>query len=289
VLAISPDGATLACVDGQGRMILVGVARRAILAHLNFKQRARCLAWAPRGASSSSLFAAGLEDGTVEVWRAPRLGSETVLSLSPFELVMRAGGHRDTVAHVDWSGDGRFLCTVSHDGTAKVFHVAAATAEGKARTVGAFSAHADRIVACFFAEHDSASTVYTVGRDARMTTWQWMVEDDDDDDRASKSREPGESKGRWKLEGKQTVGTTGQKVKCCEYHRTTRMLVVGFNRGVFALYTMPEMTRLQTLSISRHSISSVAVNGSGEWIAFASAKLGQLLVWEWRSETYVLK
>ncbi len=27
----------------------------------------------------------------------------------------------------------------------------------------------------------------------------------------------------------------------------------------------------------------------GDWIAIGCAKLGQLLVWEWRSETYVLK
>jgi periodic tryptophan protein 2 len=31
------------------------------------------------------------------------------------------------------------------------------------------------------------------------------------------------------------------------------------------------------------------VNASGEWLAFASGKLGQLLVWEWQSESYVLK
>ena len=27
----------------------------------------------------------------------------------------------------------------------------------------------------------------------------------------------------------------------------------------------------------------------GDWLAVASSALGQLLVWEWRSETYVLK
>ena len=28
---------------------------------------------------------------------------------------------------------------------------------------------------------------------------------------------------------------------------------------------------------------------SGDWIAFGCSQLGQLLVWEWQSETYVLK
>jgi periodic tryptophan protein 2 len=36
-------------------------------------------------------------------------------------------------------------------------------------------------------------------------------------------------------------------------------------------------------------ISSIAINTSGEWLAFGAKKLGQLLVWEWQSESYVLK
>jgi periodic tryptophan protein 2 len=31
------------------------------------------------------------------------------------------------------------------------------------------------------------------------------------------------------------------------------------------------------------------MNSTGEWLAFGSSKLGQLLVWEWQSESYVLK
>lgn len=52
---------------------------------------------------------------------------------------------------------------------------------------------------------------------------------------------------------------------------------------------MPDFTPVHTLSISHEKISSVAVNPSGEWLAFGAAKLGQLLVWEWQSESYVLK
>ena len=33
----------------------------------------------------------------------------------------------------------------------------------------------------------------------------------------------------------------------------------------------------------------MAVNKTGEWLAFGASKLGQLLVWEWQSESYVLK
>ena len=33
----------------------------------------------------------------------------------------------------------------------------------------------------------------------------------------------------------------------------------------------------------------MAVNVTGEWLAFGCSSLGQLLVWEWQSESYVLK
>lgn len=43
------------------------------------------------------------------------------------------------------------------------------------------------------------------------------------------------------------------------------------------------------LSVSREGITSVTFSQRGDWLALGCAKLGQLLVWEWRSETYVLK
>lgn len=33
----------------------------------------------------------------------------------------------------------------------------------------------------------------------------------------------------------------------------------------------------------------MAINKTGEWLAFGASKLGQLLVWEWQSESYILK
>ena len=52
---------------------------------------------------------------------------------------------------------------------------------------------------------------------------------------------------------------------------------------------MPDFSNIHTLSISQEKITSVAINSSGEWLAFGASKLGQLLVWEWQSESYVLK
>lgn len=62
-------------------------------------------------------------------------------------------------------------------------------------------------------------------------------------------------------------------------------MVLGYGDGIFALFDLPEFNTIQTLSISKHSIDTVCINATGEWIALASCRLGQILVWEWQSET----
>lgn len=55
------------------------------------------------------------------------------------------------------------------------------------------------------------------------------------------------------------------------------------------LLQLPSFDNIHTLSVSRASISSITFNSTGDWIALGCATLGQLLVWEWRSESYILK
>ncbi|XP_045396739.1 periodic tryptophan protein 2 homolog isoform X1 [Lemur catta] len=73
------------------------------------------------------------------------------------------------------------------------------------------------------------------------------------------------------------------------YHKKIHLLVTGFASGIFHLHELPEFNLIHSLSISDQSISSIAINSSGDWIAFGCSGLGQLLVWEWQSESYVLK
>ncbi|OAD61424.1 Periodic tryptophan protein 2 like protein, partial [Eufriesea mexicana] len=73
------------------------------------------------------------------------------------------------------------------------------------------------------------------------------------------------------------------------YHQQTNILVVGFNNGSFYLYEMPDVNMIHSLSISNQCISSIAINTTGDWIALGCSTAGQLLVWEWQSETYAMK
>jgi len=52
---------------------------------------------------------------------------------------------------------------------------------------------------------------------------------------------------------------------------------------------LPAFENVHMLSMSRQSINAATFSPRGDWIALGCASLGQLLVWEWRSESYVLK
>jgi len=98
-------------------------------------------------------------------------------------------------------------------------------------------------------------------------------------------------RGKFKLAAKHYFAQNHAKVMCCALHQASQvdLLVVGFSNGVFGLYELPDFNNIHMLSMSQKRISSVAINASGEWLAFGCAKLGQLLVWEWQSESYILK
>ncbi|CAH1183241.1 unnamed protein product [Phaedon cochleariae] len=73
------------------------------------------------------------------------------------------------------------------------------------------------------------------------------------------------------------------------YHKKSRILVTGYSTGAFFIHELPDLNLIHSLSISDQKISSIALNQTGDWIALGCSGLGQLLVWEWQSETYVMK
>lgn len=73
------------------------------------------------------------------------------------------------------------------------------------------------------------------------------------------------------------------------YHKKSKLLITAYSSGAFYLHELPEANMIHSLSISDYSIESACFNVTGDWIALAATGLGQLLVWEWQSEQYVMK
>lgn len=95
--------------------------------------------------------------------------------------------------------------------------------------------------------------------------------------------------GEWRRVAKHVFLREGARINSCALHPKASILVVGFSDGVFGLYSLPSFEALHTLSIATAAVTAAAINPSGEWLAFGSAEHGQLLVWEWQSEQYILR
>ncbi|KAH8289010.1 hypothetical protein KR054_012537, partial [Drosophila jambulina] len=79
------------------------------------------------------------------------------------------------------------------------------------------------------------------------------------------------------------------QLTAANYNTRTKVLVVAFSNGAFYLYELPDVNMIHSLSISDYPISAALFNCTGDWVALASREIGQLLVWEWQSEQYIMK
>jgi len=94
--------------------------------------------------------------------------------------------------------------------------------------------------------------------------------------------------GRYILEKKQQFQING-KISIADISIKSNIIVFGLTTGIFCIYDINTFENKYTLQISDNKINSISINQDGLWLAFGSRKLGQLIVWEWKSETYVFK
>ncbi|KAM3138460.1 hypothetical protein pb186bvf_009374 [Paramecium bursaria] len=81
-------------------------------------------------------------------------------------------------------------------------------------------------------------------------------------------------------------------IKSANYH-PNNLFIIGCQNGTmsvcrFDITQETFITQLQSFQITQTSIDSVAINQNGNWIAFGMRQTGQLIVWEWRSQSYIL-
>ena len=75
------------------------------------------------------------------------------------------------------------------------------------------------------------------------------------------------------------------------YNRKTQVLSVGYAHGVFIILEMPTCNVIQNMRASDFRITTLSMNEPGDWLALGCGEgsQSQLIVWEWQSESYVLK
>ncbi|KAF6723948.1 Periodic tryptophan-like protein 2 [Oryzias melastigma] len=224
-------------------------------------------------------------------------------------------GPYDETTCIDWTDDSKCFVVGSKDMSTWVFG-----AERWANLIYySLGGHKDVVVGCFF-EKDSLD-LYTVSQDGTLCVWESDTDldglvlkkksadggsrnEEEEDERQEgqegevvrgRAETPADDKKiknvRYKQASKHFFNKEGDfnNLTAAAFHKQTHILVTGFASGVFHLHELPEFNLVHSLSISQQRIASVAVNASGDWIAFGCSRMGQLLVWEWQSESYVFK
>ncbi|KAJ8081548.1 U3 snoRNP protein [Marasmius tenuissimus] len=281
-IALSPDGNILISVDEDGRSLLVNFKRGVVLHHFNFHKPVKDIKFSPDGK-----FIAVTHGAHVQVWKTP---NHLAREFAPFTLHRTYTGHHDDVLSIQWASDSKCFISTSRDMTARLFTLN--PVEGfRPKT---FAGHRGAVLNAYFSP--DGTTIYTVSKDGAVFTWrakESAESDSDDDQPPIASSSSGNSNyiinTRWGVHKRNYFHQAGTSVVCTTFHAPSSLLVVGFSTGVFGLWEMPAFSNVHTLSISQEKISSVAISPSGEWLAFGAKKLGQLLVWEWQSESYILK
>lgn len=277
-IGLTPQGNLLLTIDEDGQAILTNIARRIAIYNFSFKSAPTALSFSPSG----RYFAVGL-GRKLEVWHVPSTPDahpDGELEFAPFVKHHTHTGHFDEVRHIEWSSDSRFFLSASKDLTARVWSLN--QEEGFIPTV--LSGHRQGVVGAYFSKDQE--TIYTISKDGAVFDWKYVASKRDDDEMDDEEQEKDL---RWRIVNKHYFMQNNAHLKCAAYHADSNLLVAGFSNGIFGLYEMPDFNMIHTLSISQNDIDFVTINKTGEWLAFGASKLGQLLVWEWQSESYILK
>lgn len=269
-------------VDEQGHAILSHFQRRIILYHFSLKGRVSALVFSPCG----KYFAASI-GRKIEVWKTPSTpGSPESadnegggLEFAPFIRYRQYVGHHDEVQNLEWSSDSRFFLSASKDLTARIWSLD--PEPGFVPTV--LSGHRTAVHAAWFSKDQE--TIYTISKDGALFQWQYLPPPDADPEDITADDE------RWRIHDRHYFYQSQDHahLTTAAFHAPSNLLVTGFSNGLFMIHELPSFSEIHKLSISASNIDTVSISPDGLWLAFGASALGQLLVWEWQSESYILK
>lgn len=314
-IALSPDDRLLIIIDTENHAMLVNFHRSVVLHRFTFKRNVRVCKFSPCG-----LYFAVTYGNHVQVWYSPGLRRE----FAPFVLHRTYTGLGDMVVSIEWSSDSSVIMASCRSGTARIWTVE--TVDGYEPFT--LSGHKSCVVGAYFEKIPPGSDgrlrkVYTVSSDGALVSWTCTYSDESTDDESKKdfmkasnealnffganvvndffssklttekqddqlSQAEHLPKGKWTVTARHYFHQDTD-VTATNFSRDNNLLIVGFASGIFGLYELPSMSNVHTLSLSNQVIRTVAINDTGEWLAFGCPSTQQLLVWEWRSETYIIK
>ncbi|KAF7630903.1 hypothetical protein Mgra_00008824 [Meloidogyne graminicola] len=85
--------------------------------------------------------------------------------------------------------------------------------------------------------------------------------------------------------------STNVELLSASINKQKMLVAAGFSNGVFCIFDIPALSLLQNFSIDNKPINSINFNSRGDWLSIGCGRGmdSQLLVWEWQSESHILK
>jgi len=314
-LALSPNGLILIAAEEEGEVHIININYRKVIYKRRFNRPIKSISFSPDGKHFALT-----KENSVFVYCSP--GSNKRV-FDPFVLERVFHGANDDTTCLDWSFDSKLLAIGSRDMTTRIYPIS------KMKNLREYSigGNKDTIVGVFFEE--KSYDLYTVGGNGHVNVWECSIdpeglveekdiynkkskgkEEDDEEDDVPQTQEEKEEEGKKKSLADKEKDTNEKffykrrlrlfmdkhltsnriSVTAATFHKKTKLMVVACASGDFLLLDMTDDgSLLHSLNISDQTISSVCMNESGDWLALGVSSLGQLLVWEWQSESYILK
>ncbi|KAM4601645.1 PWP2 small subunit processome component isoform 2-T2 [Polymixia lowei] len=317
-VGLSPDGNLAILVDEDGAALLVSLITRAVLHHFHFHKPVSSIRFSPDGRKFIVT-----KENVALMYHAPGKQRE----FNAFVLDKSYYGPYDETTCIDWTDDSKCFVVGSKDMSTWVFGaerwanlIYYSLGGHKDVIVGCFfekdsldlyTVSQDGTLCIWESDTELDGLVLTRGRRRdRHRSQREEGEEEEEEGEEKAEGEEGEHRGevirgkaaapkekegtrnvRYKQMSKHFFNKEGDfnNLTAATFHKETHILVTGFASGIFHLHELPEFNLIHSLSISDQRIASIALNSSGDWIGFGCSGMGQLLVWEWQSESYVFK
>jgi periodic tryptophan protein 2 len=298
-LSVSPNGSLLLATSEKNHLYMCSLVSGV---NLHCKTFDKCNRLTAIQFSPDGRFYALAADSTLLVYVTPgQRGADGLREISPFKIHRVFNVCNDDITSIAWSPNSRLIAIGSRDMTIKIV-----SPYRSFKCLVSLAGHTHVIENLFFAGQNAQSLdLYSVSSNGQMMHWQTETGEDGLNELSKeKKRLVYRKAGRHYLTEHLKGDTNGVRLTSAFYYAKSGLLVSGYSNGAFLLHELPSFSLIHSLELSATgSIDSVCINRDGDWIGLASSIRGaynhelethttiesKLVVWEWQSESFVLK
>uniref|UniRef100_A0AC35TNQ3 WD_REPEATS_REGION domain-containing protein n=1 Tax=Rhabditophanes sp. KR3021 TaxID=114890 RepID=A0AC35TNQ3_9BILA len=282
---LSPSGRLAFIVDCLGRAHLINTAKGVAVASMKVSKNVGDIKFSP-----DSKYMAIAFDGKVEVYL---LNKATFDSFNPWFKTCSVTLSSNKITHLNWSDDGEIIIAGGEDKQVAVFKPEKTSYQNqdKKMKMKLMTCHYGSIVSCFFLKnsYDCLSVDdrgYAILWKSNQIYGKYASNRDEEGkmgpvffDRTERIR-------------LQDAASIPNNVDCtnADFHQANNILVTSYANGAIIINEVPTFSMIQSIKVGDVAVKSVAFNKDGDWLGIASkgGALGQIAVWGWQSECYVM-